>query len=257
MTDRSLAETLTQLIDAARSAANGAVSAAVFNVWADALESAKWQVERAAAARVGERPAWQPIETAKQHDGKRVLLYWETRGACSGYWHIDEDDAEEYGWRGDEDLCIPRDQHRCTHWMPLPDPPVASPVSAPRPPREEDTVTQFAVGVSSPTIKRPCPPPGDATQDDGQERIKTLRKVADALDNVDNWDQFVVERHELRDVIEQLEALAPGDATPPQDAVKVCGHGIATRTSAGWTCVDCHASLTLASPASDYRTETK
>jgi hypothetical protein len=69
---------------------------------------------------------WQDIGTAPKDDGKRVLLYWETRGASTGYWHIDEDDAEEYGWMGDQDLCIPRDQHSCTHWQPLPPPPGTS-----------------------------------------------------------------------------------------------------------------------------------
>ena len=66
---------------------------------------------------------WQPIETAKQKVHERVLLWWTTRGACSGYFDVDGD-RNTSGWRGDQDLVIPRDQAKCTHWQPLPAPPV-------------------------------------------------------------------------------------------------------------------------------------
>lgn len=66
---------------------------------------------------------WQPIETARERVGERVILWWTTRGASSGYFDVDED-RDECGWRGDGDLCIPKNQEHCTHWMPLPDPPV-------------------------------------------------------------------------------------------------------------------------------------
>ena len=69
---------------------------------------------------------WLPIASAPQQIHHRVLLWWTTRGACSGYFDVDED-RNTTGWRGDQDLVIPRDQHKCTHWMPLPDPPVADP----------------------------------------------------------------------------------------------------------------------------------
>jgi hypothetical protein len=63
---------------------------------------------------------WQPIETAPKIPDRTVLLWWTTRGASSGYYDVSE---EPFGWRGDQDLCLPRDQHHCTHWMPLPSPP--------------------------------------------------------------------------------------------------------------------------------------
>lgn len=66
---------------------------------------------------------WQPIATAPMKIHERVLLWWTTRGACSGYFDVDED-RNTSGWRGDQDLVIPRDQKKCTHWMPLPDQPV-------------------------------------------------------------------------------------------------------------------------------------
>jgi hypothetical protein len=80
---------------------------------------------------------WRPIETASKKIHDRVLLWWTTRGACSGYFDIDGD-RNRSGWRGDQDLVIPRDQHRCTHWMPLPSPPQDAP-APPTPSGREGT----------------------------------------------------------------------------------------------------------------------
>lgn len=71
---------------------------------------------------------WQPIKTAPQDIGKPLLLMWVGRGPSSGCWDLDDEfDARpkgwvspEYGWRGHQDMCIPRNQEMCTHWMPLP-----------------------------------------------------------------------------------------------------------------------------------------
>lgn len=76
---------------------------------------------------MSEQPeTWQPIETAPK-DGRTVLLWWTTRGAGTGGYVVEGDDLMACGWRGDQDLCIPRDQKHCTHWMPLPLPPQTAP----------------------------------------------------------------------------------------------------------------------------------
>ena len=77
---------------------------------------------------------WRPIETAPT-TGRRVLL-WCSFDYCdghavSGYYDFDEAPARlldgtlspSEGWRGDGDMCIPRNQEVFTHWMPLPEPP--------------------------------------------------------------------------------------------------------------------------------------
>ncbi len=71
---------------------------------------------------------WQPIATAPMDERKPLLLMWTGRGTSSGYWDFDDEFATrpkgwvspECGWRGHQDMCIPRDQENCTHWMPLP-----------------------------------------------------------------------------------------------------------------------------------------
>lgn len=81
--------------------------------------------------------AWQPIETAQRVVREPVLLMWSSRGPSSGYWDLDEEFesrpkgwvSPEFGWRGHQDMCIPRDQEHCTHWMPLPAPPTIAAAS--------------------------------------------------------------------------------------------------------------------------------
>jgi hypothetical protein len=61
---------------------------------------------------------WQPIETAPK-DGTNILLGWPTM-VLSGYWA---------DWRSRKSWVTSRgeysDKYAPTHWMPLPDPPVA------------------------------------------------------------------------------------------------------------------------------------
>lgn len=64
--------------------------------------------------------AWQPIQTAPK-SGEAVLLWWSCcKDPAVGRW---EDDCIREGWRCDGDQCVPKNQHNCTHWMPLPEPP--------------------------------------------------------------------------------------------------------------------------------------
>lgn len=91
--------------------------------WRD-YERVKDELEAALRETGPEWTTWQPIATAPQRIHSRVLLWWTTRGVSTGYFDVDED-RNTSGWRGDQDLVIPRDQSKCTHWMPLPKPPAA------------------------------------------------------------------------------------------------------------------------------------
>ena len=63
--------------------------------------------------------AWQPIRNALKK--KAVLLWWSgCKNPAVGRW---EYDGITEGWRCDGDQCVPKNQHNCTHWMPLPEPP--------------------------------------------------------------------------------------------------------------------------------------
>jgi hypothetical protein len=69
---------------------------------------------------------WQKIETAPK-DGTPILLWWRYCGDVPtvGRWFCDNDITEglSEGWAGEDDSCIPINQHDCTHWQPLPPPP--------------------------------------------------------------------------------------------------------------------------------------
>lgn len=69
---------------------------------------------------LGPRPNyWRPIKTAPKADA--VLLWWKgCKYPSVGRWVFD---GVREGWKCDGDLCVPKNQHHCTHWMPLPDPP--------------------------------------------------------------------------------------------------------------------------------------
>lgn len=60
---------------------------------------------------------WQPIQSAPK-SGKAILLWWSgCKDPSVGRW---EYDGIREGWRCDGDQCVPKNQHDCTHWMPLP-----------------------------------------------------------------------------------------------------------------------------------------
>lgn len=127
-------------------------------------DNTKLQHQRNFDAREGAAVSeWQPIETAPRKIHDRVLLWWTTRGACSGYFDVDSD-RNTSGWRGDQDLVIPRDQHRCTHWMPLPDPPAS-------PRQETPTLLTATLDRIQTTLTRG----GSITNEDGQWLIDQLR----------------------------------------------------------------------------------
>lgn len=77
--------------------------------------------------------SWQPIETAPK-DGTHVMLFWpnipagikslkstsKATGISVGWYEASEHGV---GFMSEGDFAVPINQHDCTHWMPLPEPP--------------------------------------------------------------------------------------------------------------------------------------
>jgi hypothetical protein len=90
--------------------------------------------EHTAACAGGFFGKWLPIDSAPK-DGTEILLFWPyVRKASSGKFSGIERGSYQFraddivglteGFMCDGDLCIPTNQDDCTHWMPLPPPPV-------------------------------------------------------------------------------------------------------------------------------------
>lgn len=76
----------------------------------------------------GDAMTWQPIDTARKHNGagSEVLLY-NGENVYIGHWWD--------GWQPDGGYNHDEDESMFTHWMPLPDPPAAvAPVACPHAP---------------------------------------------------------------------------------------------------------------------------
>ena len=83
--------------------------------------SSREAIEILACAAIAEVQRWRPIEEAPT-DGTTILLWWRySRHGVVGRWNGDQDG--EFGWAGDEDDCIPRNQQDCLYWQPLPERP--------------------------------------------------------------------------------------------------------------------------------------
>jgi hypothetical protein len=92
--------------------------------WSNASEAARWYREQLDAK------GWQPIETAPRD---RPFLVWNGEWVQLTYWTnaYTGDDGYQDGWFEDVSGDVPRvfwhyeglDDHRPTHWMPLPEPP--------------------------------------------------------------------------------------------------------------------------------------
>lgn len=71
-------------------------------------------------------PVWRTIGSAPR-DGTRILLWWRHNAVPTiGWWNDGSDDCGEFpaGWISEADDFTPVNQHDCTHWLPLPLPPV-------------------------------------------------------------------------------------------------------------------------------------
>lgn len=67
---------------------------------------------------------WRDIETAPR-DGRCILLWWDScKDPVTGRFSYD-DETNTSGFMSDGDDVIPRNQNNCTHWQPLPQPPVS------------------------------------------------------------------------------------------------------------------------------------
>lgn len=86
------------------------------------MDCGGWTVQNAPPVRSSDGlGGWQPIATASKNE--TVLLWWRTCSQPSvGRWTYDEEDDRE-GWRCDGDRCVPKNQHDCLYWHPLPEPP--------------------------------------------------------------------------------------------------------------------------------------
>jgi len=74
--------------------------------------------EQPPASPVPDFRPWQPIETAPKDED--VLLYQRGEGVRAGYWD------DEHGWLAVETQGLTGGKIQPTHWMPLPDPPLAA-----------------------------------------------------------------------------------------------------------------------------------